>query len=117
MLIFFWLSILFLALQLIVRPYRRSDDNALAAFASIILVASLFAGMLIHLNDEFSDEWSAEGTIRVLGMPSSYSIAVVMIICCAVFLGLVVYALARQAFLKARSLRRTLRRAIEPIAV
>jgi len=39
-------------------------------------------------------------------MPSSYSIAVVMIICCAVFLGLVVYALARQAFLKARSLRR-----------
>ena len=104
LLVAIWTSIVYLSLVLIVRPFKRDDDNALAITAASLLLATFFAGQLIYLNDELGPDDAR----RVLGLHNSYVVALVMVICGFVYVGLVGFALVYQSYMHAMGLRRKL---------
>jgi hypothetical protein len=71
-------------------PYRRADDNMLAMTASIILTCSFVAALMVKVFDDVADEFGMEQAGNLLGYSSTYSIAMVILGLCFLYLALVI---------------------------
>ena len=85
---------------LVVRPYKRHDDNLLAVASSIVLSCAFFCSLLIKLFSEAElmgaeDDNSAQ---ELLGFSSTFEIAMMMFIFCICYLTTVVGALVSIAY-------------------
>ena len=96
------ISLAYLALQLIVQPYRRDADNSLGAFAALALCAAFFFSFVVRISNAIGPQES----LRVLGLRSSYSFSLLMVIVMVVLLVVTVCALAWRAYSVARAAAR-----------
>ena len=69
-------SVVSLVLLLSIRPYRRSEDNLLAAGCQLVLVLSFIGALLIRLFEEFSLGYSTVVVQRVMVFRSASAIAI-----------------------------------------
>jgi len=94
-----FVSLAYLALQLIVQPYKRDLDNSLGAFAALALCATFLSAVFVRV----AIELGREASLRVLGLESSYSFAVLMIIVMLALMILTIAALTWRAISVARA--------------
>lgn len=90
------ISLAFLCLQLIVRPYRRDSDNLLAAVAACGLCLAFFAAMLIRVFNQIISKCGAacsSDMIAIMGFDSAYALSVALVCIAAALVVLVVGSL------------------------
>eukprot|EP00327_Prymnesium_parvum_P006168 CAMPEP_0182808378 /NCGR_PEP_ID=MMETSP0006_2-20121128/6617_1 /TAXON_ID=97485 /ORGANISM="Prymnesium parvum, Strain Texoma1" /LENGTH=754 /DNA_ID=CAMNT_0024934089 /DNA_START=89 /DNA_END=2353 /DNA_ORIENTATION=+ len=92
------ISLVLLVATLFIRPYRRSDNNAVSVCLQLAQIFMYLTAMVIKLHSDFAREIGVTLTTDVMGFQSSYELSLMLFAFYGVLLVAVIFTLAAQGY-------------------